>query len=148
QVIIPDKDTMIAGIDVNADLSKAKMAVQSAISGTLRVLGAWPANASSVLVAASTSLLPSNLLDITLGMPVEVPFDSVSYTLPLQPGLYYLVGALLLQSDTPIGMESIKGIYKDPVTGNPGFLNIPSDTTRLSDIDIVLDFTSSSLAGK
>ncbi len=148
EVVIPDRNTMVTGIDIEADLSRARRAVQSAISGTLRARGQWPQDAESVLVAASSSFLPSSLLDITLSMPVEVPFDSVDYTLPLQPGTYFLVGALLLQTGAPIGIESIQGIYEDPVTGNPGFINIPTDTTRLSNIDIVLDFNSRILAGQ
>jgi len=140
-ITIPDKHTIIDSINIIADLSKAKRAVKSKITGKLRVNGEWPPNATSVLLAASPTILPEGLLDITLGQPIEAGFDSVQYSFTVQPGRYRLIGALVLEEGASIGFQSIRGIYYEkPGEFSPGSVTIDTDTTVIKNINITLNF--------
>ena len=142
-VRIPDKNTIIDSINIDADLSAARKHVNSAIQGMLRVKGEWPDGAESVLVVASKTVLPTSLLDIVFGSPIKAGFDSLSYAISVQPATYRLLGALVTESGKSIGIESIKGIYrKRPSDFLPGSVAVPTDTTIISNIDITLDFES------
>jgi len=111
-VTVSRKDEIVPDIDIACDLTKVKRAVNSAIGGKLRVQGSWPAGATKVVVAASTApVLPSSLLDLTFSFPIDAGFDSTRYFIPVQPGTYKLVAALVIEEGKPIGMESIKGAY-------------------------------------
>ena len=141
RVTIPDRDTVVDSIDIVAELSKARPNVDSAIEGQLKISGDWPETAQSVLVIASESILPPGLLDIIFGTPIEAGFDSTTYMLSVQPGTYRLIGALVIEQDKPIGFESIKGIYKKkPSEILPGVVIVPTDTTRVTDVNITIDF--------
>lgn len=141
-VTIPDKQSIVDSINITADLSKAKRAVNSKITGTLRTKGEWPAGAVSVIVVASQPVLPTGLLDLSLGQPIEAGFDSTSYSLTLQPGTYRLIGVLVLIEGETIGLTSLKGLYYlDPVAGKTGSVTIKSDTSVVDNIDIELVFT-------
>ena len=141
QVTVPDRNTMIDTIDITADLSKAKKHVESRITGKLTVKGAWPSTATSVIVAASQKLLPLGLLDITLSQPIAAPFDSEDYSFSAQPGIYPLVGVLVLEEGVPLGFESIRGIYRtDPDDVLPGRVIVADDSAVVTDIDIVINF--------
>ncbi|MBN1466440.1 hypothetical protein JXA02_11800 [candidate division KSB1 bacterium] len=146
QVTIPDRDTFVDSIDIEADLSLARRQVASAIEGRLTVAGSWPAGAQSVLLIAAKTILPTSLLDITFGAPIEAGFDSTSYALSVQPGTYRLIGALVTEKDRPIGFDSIKGIYKKkPADLLPGSVVVATDTTRVTNIDISIDFAAATL---
>lgn len=143
QVTIPDRHTVVDSIDIFADLSKARKKVDSAISGKLSVKGIWPEQAEQVLMVASNTILPTGLLDITFGTPIEAGFDSTTYSLTVQPGTYRLIGALVIEQNNDIGIESIKGIYKKKTTDFlPGSVIIPTDTTVVTNINITVDFES------
>jgi hypothetical protein len=138
---LPDKNTVVESINIQADFSKAKKNVESYLSGTLTVNGNWPENATSVLVVASPSLVPGGLLDITFGQPIEAGFETAAYSLNIQPGKYGLIGCLVLREDEPIGIQSINGIYyKKPGDLFPGSVSIPTDTTRIENINISINF--------
>jgi len=140
-VTIPDKQSVIDSINIVADLSKAKRAVNSKITGTLRVKGEWPAGATTVLVVASQPGFPTGLLDLTLGQPIQAGFDSTSYSLTLQPGNYKLIGALVLIEGEDLGITSIRGLYYiDPEAGKTGSVTINTDTSVVNNIDIDLVF--------
>lgn len=142
-VTIPDKNTMVDSINIEADLSLARRKVDSAIEGTLTINGKWPDNASTVLMIASKTILPTSLLDITFGSPIEAGFDSVAYSLSVQPDTYRLIGALVIQDNEPLGFDSIKGIYrKKPTDFFPSSVSVPTDTTRVTDINLTIDFES------
>lgn len=139
-VSIKDRNSFVTSIDIKADYSKAKFKVDSFIHGTLKVNGEWPANASSILVVASQSLTPQGLLDVSFGQPIAAGFESVQYSLNLQPGTYRLIGCLLLQEGEPIGFQSIKGIYyKRPTDFLPGSVTVPTDTSNVYDINITIN---------
>lgn len=138
---LPDKNTVVQSINIEADYSKAKKNVKSYISGTLTVNGNWPENATSVLVVVSPTLVPSGLLDVTFGQPIEAGFETAAYSLNVQPGKYGLIGCLVLKQDEPIGIQSINGIYyKKQGDLFPGSVTIPTDTTRIENIDISINF--------
>lgn len=142
-VTIPDRETLVDSIDINADLSLARHYVESTINGQLSVNGEWPETAENVLVVASQTILPTGLLDIVFGVPIQAGFDSTLYSLTVQPGTYRLIGALVTETDSPVGIESIKGIYrKNPGDFFPGSVVIPSDTTVVENINITIDFES------
>jgi len=142
-VTIPDRNTLVDSISIDANLANARLRVDSAIQGTLRVKGDWPSGAESVLVVASKTILPTSLLDVVFGSPIEAGFDSTAYSLSLQPGTYRLVGALVTETGKSIGIESIKGLYrKNPGDFLPGSIVVPTDTTVATNIDITLDFES------
>jgi hypothetical protein len=69
------------------------------------------AASQSLLMVASKPIVPFGLLDVSLGQPMEVPFDSSRFFLNLQPGTYRLVGALLIEKDADIGLSSVVGLY-------------------------------------
>lgn len=140
-VAIPDKNTLVEGIEIQADLSKARLRVSSGIEGTLQATGVWPAEATQVLMIASPSILPTSLLDIAFGIPIPAGFDSTHYSLTLQPGVYRLIGALLIEENKPIGIESIKAIYKKkPTDFLPGSVALPTDTTLVTNVNLTLEF--------
>ena len=141
-VEIKDRNTLVDSIDIVADLSKARLKVESTIEGKLRINGQWPDDVTSVLVIASESFPPAGLLDVTFGQPIPANFDSTqSYTLSVQPGKYKLIGCLVLQSDIPLGLESLKGIYfKRPTDFFPGTVTVPTDTSKIKNIDITINF--------
>ena len=143
-VEVKNRNHMADSIDIVADLSKAKRKVDSTIEGMIRVVGEWPAGATSVLVAASNSLIPQGLLDIQFGMPIPAGFDSTTYVLSVQPGTYRLVGTLVLEQDVPIGIQSVRGVYyRKPGDFLPGIVKVPSDTSHIKGIDITIDFNKS-----
>jgi hypothetical protein len=140
-VEIKDRTTWLENIDITADLSKARRKVESSISGTLRVTGAWPANAQSVIIGASPTLLPTSLLEITLSQPIAPPFDTTTYTLQVQPGTYRLIGALVIMEGESIGMQSIKGVYYNkPTDILPGSVEVADDKTKVENVDINIEF--------
>ncbi len=143
-VTIPDKKTIIDQINITADLSKARRAVNSAIKGKIRAYGAWPKGAATVLLAASTSFPPDSLLNITFSSPITAGFDSTTYAMSLQPGKYKMIGALVMVEGEPIGFSSLKGFYS---VYNEALQNwimkgvtIESDTAVLNNIDIRIVF--------
>lgn len=141
KVTVPNNNTMVSGINIRADLSKARRKVDSAIQGMLRIKGAWPANAEQVLMVASPSILPGSLLDITFGTPIAAGFDSTTFSISVQPGTYRLIGALLIEQGRAIGVESIKAIYKKrPTDLLPAAVAVPTDTTVVRGINLTLDF--------
>lgn len=143
KVSIPDKQTLVDSVDIAADLSLARLKVNSAIEGTLSVTGDWPESAQSVLMIASKTILPTSLLDITFGVPIEVGFDSTAYSLFVQPATYRLIGALVIEKDKSIGFDSIKGVYKKkPSDFFPASVSVPTDTSRATGINITIDFES------
>ena len=135
-VIVPDRQTMVPDIDIEADLSKSKPKVESSVSGMLNTKGEWPPMAESVIVVGVESKVfyKMTLVDLNLSMPISAPFDSVEYSLTLKPGTY-IMAALVLEKDQPISLNSIKGIY-------PGFVTLKSDSTKVNDVNITLDFES------
>ncbi len=140
-VTIPNKNSIIDSINIYADLSNAKPAVESEIRGTLRVTGDWPQGATSALVVASVPLLPSGLMDITMGIPIEAGFDSTAYSLSLQPGTYRLLGVLVLVEGEQVGINSIRGLYyQNPGDAFPGSVRIASETSVIENIDIDINF--------
>jgi len=142
-VTIPDRNTLVDSISIDANLANARLRVDSAIKGMLRVKGDWPDGAESVLVIASKTVLPTSLLDIVFGAPIVAGFDSTAYSLSLQPGTYRLIGSLVTETGKSIGVESIKGIYrKNPGDFLPGSVVVPTDTTVAENIDITLNFES------
>ncbi len=109
QVTISERDEIISGIDVDADLGKAKRKVNSTLEGQLRVQGPWPAAATDVVVVASSApALPTSLLDLMFSFPIKAGFDSVNYVISVQPGTYKFIAALLIEKDKSIGTESIR----------------------------------------
>jgi len=148
KVNVADREEMLENIDIRADLSKAKLKVSSGIEGTLRIKGIWPAASQSLLMAASKPILPSSLLDISLGQPLTVPFDSSRFFLSLQPGVYRLIGSLLIEKDVDISISSLVGVYyKKAGDLFPGSVTIANDTTRVRGIDITIDFNKKPFAG-
>ncbi len=144
QVTIPNRKTIIDSINIVADLSRARMAVESTISGTLNVRGDWPPGAQSVVVAASEKLLPTSLLDIVFAMPIKAGFESATYSLNVQPGTYALIGALVVVSGQPVNMQSVAGYYKKkPTDIMPGSVTVPDDTSHVKGIDITIMFGTS-----
>ncbi len=142
-VTIPDRKTLIDSLIIEADMDNARLRVDSAIQGILRVKGEWPDGAESVLVVASKTVLPTSLLDVVFSSPIAAGFDSTLYSLSVQPATWRLVGALVTEADKGIGIESIKGIYrKKPGDFLPGAVAVSTDTTVITNIDITLDFES------
>ena len=143
-VRVPDRNTLVTGIDIQADLSKAKRAVDSRLHGKLRTNGDWPPAAESVLVFTSQVLIPSSLMDIQFGQPIPAPFDSTNYSLTVQPGTYRLIGALLLERGVPLGVQSIRGLYyRNPGDLFPATVKVPTDTSVIHSIDIAIDLNNS-----
>ncbi len=135
-VTVSRKDEIVPNVDIVCDLAKVKRAVNSAIGGLLRVQGAWPAATTKVVVAASTApVLPSSLLDLTFSFPIDAGFDSTRYFIPVQPGTYKLVAALVIEEGKSIGLESIKGAYYS-FSG----IKIRNAETRTLDVDLTLIF--------
>ena len=135
-VTVSRKDEMVQEIDIHCDLTKVKRRVNSAIGGMLRVQGAWPPGASKVVVAASTApLLPTSLLDLFFSFPIDAGFDSTRYIIPVQPGTYKLVAALVIEEGKSIGLESIKGAYY-----NFSGIKISNPETIKLDVDLNLIF--------
>ena len=144
QVTVAKNNAMVDSINVQADLSRARLAVESAISGTLNVSGEWPPGAQSVIVAASEKLLPTSLLDIVFAMPIKAGFESAPYSLNVQPGKYALIGALVIESGKSISMQSVAGYYKKkPTDIMPGSVVVADDTSHVEDINITITFGTS-----
>ncbi len=141
KVNVSNRDQMVADINMEVDLSKAKLQVSSGLEGVITVKGQWPAASQSLIMAASRPILPSSLLDISLGQPLAVPFDSTRFFLSLQPGTYRLIGTLLIEQGKEISVSSLVGLYyKKPGDIFPGSVTIPNDTTRVKGVRITIDF--------
>ncbi len=135
-VTVTGRDEIVPDIDLVCDLTKAKRKVNSSISGMLRVQGSWPAGATDVVVVASTApLLPTSLLDLMFSFPIKAGFDTTSYMLPVQPGTYRLVAALVIEKGKSIGLESVRGAFFS-FSG----IKITTPETRVTDIDLDLVF--------
>lgn len=143
-VVIPDRQAMIPDIDIRADLSRAKFAVSSALTGEIAVTGEWPETAESILIIASQNVLPTGLLDIQFSQPITAGFDSTTYHFTVQPGTYRLIALLLLEEDKPLGVESIKSFYRaNPSSPFPSAVTVSTDTTIVDNINMILDFSES-----
>ncbi len=144
-VEIKNRDSMVDSVDIVADLSKAKRKVASTLEGTLKVQGTWPSAAQSVLIAALTALPSpkSSLLDVSFGIPIIAGFDSTVYIMSIQPGTYLLITALVIEENAPIGLQSIRGIYKKKPTDFFSPVTVPTDTSHIKDINITIDFSAS-----
>jgi hypothetical protein len=141
RVKVTDRAQMVSNIDMDVDLAKAKLQVSSGLEGTIIVKGQWPSGSQSIIMAASRPILPSSLLDISLGQPIAVPFDSTKFFLSLQPGTYRLIGTLLIEEAKDISVSSLVGLYyKKPGDLFPGPVTIPNDTTRVRGVRITIDF--------
>jgi hypothetical protein len=148
KITLSNRDQMLENMDLVADLSKAKLQVSSGIEGMLHIKGAWPVAAQSILMAASKPILPSSLLDISLGQPMAVPFDSTRFFINLQPGTYRLIGALLIEQGVDLSISSLAGIYyKKAGDLFPGSITIPNDTTRVRGMHITIDFNKKPFPG-
>ncbi len=136
-VTIATRKDMIPDIDITADLSKARRNVNSGITGRIFIQGEWPETVTSVLVVASSKLIPQSLLDIQFGFPMTTPFDTTMYRLSLQPRTYPLIGVLALETDQPISLSSLRGIYyESPGDLFPGTITLPDDSTVVGGVDI------------
>ncbi|MBN2356671.1 hypothetical protein JXO59_11210, partial [candidate division KSB1 bacterium] len=141
KVEIPDRETMLENIDMEADLSKAKRKVDSTIEGKLRVQGTWPENAQSVVMVASTApFLPTSLLDLSFALPMQPGFDSTYYHINVQPGTYHLIAALLIKEGESIGLNSMAGNYFS-LNG----IKVLTDTTHVRNINITVTVSSTAL---
>ncbi|NLP12257.1 hypothetical protein GX408_17800 [bacterium] len=148
KVHVRSRDQLVENINIEADLSKAKRKVASGIDGLLRIHGAWPAASQSLLMVASQPIVPFGLLDVSLGQPMEVPFDSSRFFLNLQPGTYRLVGALLIEKGVDIGLTSVVGLYyKKAGDLFPGAITIANDSTIIRGVTIHIDFNKRPFAG-
>ena len=148
QVHVRDRDQLVQNINIEADFSKAKRKVASGIEGMLRTHGAWPAASQSLLMVASKPIVPFGLLDVSLGQPLEAPFDSSRFFINLQPGTYRLVGALLIEKGADIGLSSVVGLYyKKAGDLFPGAITIANDTTIIRGVEIHIDFYKRPFAG-
>ncbi|HNT65042.1 MAG TPA: hypothetical protein PKN04_04610 [bacterium] len=140
RVNVATSSTMIDSVDILADYRKAKRAVHSKVSGTLRANGEWPADSESILLIASSQLIPSGLLDLQFASPIPAPFDSIDYEWTIQPGTYPLFGVLLIRSGQPLGVSSIRGFYsRIPGALFPSPVAIATDTSQINSIDITFD---------
>jgi hypothetical protein len=136
-VVIGTRQEMISNIDITADLSKARRTVNSGIAGRIVIEGEWPETVTSVLVVASSKLIPQSLLDIQFGFPITTPFDTTMYRLSLQPGTYPLIGVLALETDQNISLSSLRGIYYEtPGDLFPGTITLSDDSTVVEGVDI------------
>ncbi|MBN1541300.1 hypothetical protein JW992_04070 [candidate division KSB1 bacterium] len=140
RVSIADRQTMVDSVDIQAHYSKVKRAVDSSVSGRLRASGQWPSDSESLLIFASTELIPSGLLDLQFGAPIPAPFDSIDYRLTIQPGTYRLFGVLLIRIGQPLDVSAIRGFYSRTAGSPfPSSVVVPTDTSRITGIDIAFD---------
>ncbi len=132
-VEVPE-DSMATGIDIVADFSRARSHFESSISGTLLFNGDWPENADNLFVVASlVPLFPElpTLLDLYISSSIPIGLDSVDYEISVPPDTYNFLAVILLEQNASIGLNSIKGLYVEPIT-------VPDNAAQVGNIDITV----------
>lgn len=143
KIIVRGKEATVDSVNIIAKFSRAKKAVKSSINGMIRVKGKWPATAQTMLAGASVEMMPASLLDIILSAPLPIGQDSTKYTIPVPKGKYRLVGAIFIEEGAEISFNNITFYKKKPTDFLPGSVDVPTDTSKINGIDILINFPSS-----
>ncbi|OQX95401.1 hypothetical protein B6I21_05600 [candidate division KSB1 bacterium 4572_119] len=114
--------------------------IRSNIHGTINFSGEWPAAAAEVRLVTATQFPPSGIEDLIIGEQIPLSGDSYEYNFYLKPGTYKLVGVAWREVGSLWDIISICGIYFSGYDSlSPGEIVIPSDTSQINNIDIVVN---------
>ncbi len=137
-ITVPDKQTVVAKKDMVADFSRARIASESAISGTLFFEGEWPENVEEVRVIASSKSIMSpslSLLDLSFSGSLSAYQDSLDYEISVSPDTYKTLAVLIKIQDQEWSIENVVGLYLNPV-------EVPTETSHVDGVDFTVTFRS------
>ncbi|NQT26968.1 hypothetical protein HQ585_16550 [candidate division KSB1 bacterium] len=109
-VIIPTETSIVEGIDMAVDRSKARRTSTSEVTGTATFYGAWPDSFTSAIVMASIKdpLSESfSILDLSYSAPITSGTETFEYAVGVAPGLYKSQGVIFLKENEPITLDDI-----------------------------------------
>ena len=116
--------------------------IRSSIQGTIFYSGEWPAPPEEVILVTATKFPPTDINDLIIGESLPLTGDSYKYCFYLKPGNYKLVGVAWREQNASWDIISICGLYfsgQDSLI--PGEVIIPSDTSVVNNIDIIVNRT-------
>lgn len=137
-ITVPDRQTVVANKDMVADFSRARVASESRISGTITFEGEWPANVEEVrVIASSKSIMSSSLslLDLSFSGSLPAYQDAVNYEISVSPDTYKTLAVLIKIQDQEWSIENVVGLYLNPV-------EVPTATSHVEDVDFTVTFRS------
>jgi len=140
RITVPDNKTVVTGKNIIADFSYAQKATNSSIAGTITFIGNWPDNSENVMVIATSKFPPESLLDLNFSGLIPPNIDSSSYLIPLPPGTYSAVGAVLKIENQPWALDNIIGLLLE---GSPPTLKqvtVSDENSQVEGIDLTVYF--------
>jgi hypothetical protein len=109
-VTVPTDTSIVRGIDMAVDRSRARRASTSEITGTVNFYGAWPDSFTSAIVMASPKdpLLESfSVLDMSYSAPIARGTEELEYAIQVASGLYKAQGVIFFKGNAPIVMDDL-----------------------------------------
>ena len=149
-ITINTDTSVVRGIHLAVDRSKARRTSLSKIVGTIRFEGDWPASFTSAMIIATPRdpLLGSvSLLDFSYSSIIPVNMDSVAYTINAYPATYQAIAALFFKGEQPLTMDDfyysqkIDGMVINELTVSAG------ETVGGPDFDVHLEPVLSGVSG-
>jgi len=108
QVAIASDTSIMKGINISVNRSKARRVTNSKITGAINFEGTWPDSISEVRVIASSApasnifaLLQKTptLLDLSFGDKIELYSESATYSINASPMTYYATGVIFFRTN-------------------------------------------------
>ena len=142
---VPDASTMVRGIDIEADFSKARKVSDSQIAGTVYFSGTWPKEVEDVRVIASLVFPPTSLLDLSFSNGLPAYIDYAAYFISVSPGTYKAIGVVIKQVDKPWSVNNIVGLLFKENSLELQEVIVPSEDSKISGIDLHIIFRGNNI---
>ncbi len=144
-ITIPDKNTIVPGINIGVNRSRAHKVTDTHITGSVTFAGSWPDSIREARVIATTrfSIIPlqlPTLLDISFSNSIPAGSDSATYTINAFPGTYAAIGVLFFRAGQTLSLDDIA--YSISVKGlNLAPLEVPENSTTAGP-NFAIDFNA------
>ncbi len=145
-ISVPDASTIVTGKDIVADFAKARKVSDSQISGIVYFSGTWPKDIEEVRVIASLEFPPTSLLDLSFSNGLPAYVDSASYYIPVAPGTYKAIGAVIKQIDKPWSVNNIVGLIFKENSLELLEVIVPDEDSKIAGINLHVIFRGNEVA--
>lgn len=109
-ISVSAEKSVVAGITMAVDRSRAKKLSNAHISGTVSLQGAWPDSfASAMLISSAKDLLSDSfsLLDLNMGTALERGQSAADYVIAAPAGMNRTIGVAFLDKDGRLTQDAV-----------------------------------------
>lgn len=138
---------LLALLAVHCEVDHGIGPLEGGISGTITFVGSWPESVEEVVIVASQVYPPASLADLIVSEPLPLGVAAHPFHLPLPPGTYRLIGVAWRAAGEPWDLNSLVATYSPDGLGLPGQVVLESEASRVSGIDITVDFRTGAITG-